>query len=305
MMEILKTLNEKKRFNIDFAKAIAEFERAFQKFPVKRILYNMIFRGKGLEFDSYRIFEPNDDTSMIDWKATLRANETLAKKYIEERDLSIYFLIDASNGTLFGSGEKLKAEYSAEIIAAIAHLIYSSGDNIGLVMFNDKPVKTLFPSNSKNQFMLFTKFLSDPGYYGGGFDLEKTIKEVLKFTKSAYTIFIIISDFINLKESDEKIIKLLGNRFETMAIMVRDPLDESIEKIPFQLSIQDPYSRRQMTLDPSITKREYKKSVAKQKESVRESFKKSRIDLLELSTEENFVPKTVKFLKERSRGSRI
>lgn len=304
-MEALKTLKEKKKFDINFAKAIAEFEKAFQKFPVKRILYNMIFRGKGLEFDSYRIFEPSDDTSMIDWKATLRANETLAKKYVEERDLSIYFLVDASNGMLFGSGEKLKAEYSMELAASIAHLIYSSGDNIGLVMFNEGPKKILYPSNSKNQFLLFTKFLSDSKYYGGGFNLEETIKEVLKFTKSDYTIFIIISDFINLKKEDEKIIKLLGSRFETIAIMIRDPMDDSLEKIPFQISIQDPYSKRQMTLDPDITKKEYEKSVAKQKEFVKEIFRKSKVDLLELSTRENFVSRTVSFLKERSRGGRI
>lgn len=304
-MEAPKSLNGKKRFDLNFAKVIAEFERAFQKFPVKRILYNMIFRGKGLEFDSYRVFEPSDDTSMIDWKATLRANETLAKKYIEERDLSIYFLVDVSNGMLFGSGEKLKAEYSAEIIASIAHLIYDSGDNIGLVMFNDGPVKTLYPSNSKNQFLLFTKFLSDPRYYGGGFNLEKTIKEVLKFTKSTYTIFIIISDFINLKNDDEKIVKLLGSRFETMAIMIRDPFDDSLDKIPFQISIQDPHSKRQMTLDPGITTKKYEKGVAKQKEFIREIFKKSKIDLLELNTREKFVPHIVKFLKERSRGGRI
>jgi uncharacterized protein (DUF58 family) len=304
-MEALKNLNERKKFDINFAGAIAEFERAFQKFPVKRILYNMIFRGKGLEFDSYRIFEPTDDTAMIDWKATLRANETLAKKYIEERDLSIYFLVDVSNGMLFGSGEKLKAEYSAEMVASIAHLIYSSGDNIGLVLFNDGPKKILYPSNSKNQFLLFTKFLSNPAYYGGGFNLERTIKEVLKFTRSAYTIFIIISDFINLKNEDEKIIKLLGSRFETMAIMIRDPMDESLEKVPFQISIQDPYSKRQMTLDPNITTKEYEKNVVKQKEFIREIFKKSKIDLLELNTKESFVSHTVSFLKKRSRGGRI
>ncbi|MFA5061258.1 MAG: DUF58 domain-containing protein [Candidatus Pacearchaeota archaeon] len=304
-MEALKNLNEKKKFDINFARAISEFEKAFQKFPVKRILYNMIFRGKGLEFDSYRTFEPSDDTSMIDWKATLRANETLAKKYIEERDLSIYFLVDVSNGMLFGSGEKLKAEYSAEIVASIAHLIYSSGDKIGLVMFNDGPKKILYPSNSKNQFLLFTKFLSDPKYYGGGFNLEKTIMEVLKFTKSAYTIFIVISDFINLKKEDETIIKILGSRFETMAIMIRDSLDESLDDLPFQISIQDPHSKRQMTLDPSITTKKYEESVAKQKELIRDIFKRSKTDLLELNIQEKFVPPTVKFLKGRSRGGRV
>ena len=84
---------KKGQFLIDFPLAITQFENAMQKFPVKKILYRSVFRGKGLEFDSYRLYSDGDDASLIDWKASLRANEMLSKQYIEERDLNVYFLV--------------------------------------------------------------------------------------------------------------------------------------------------------------------------------------------------------------------
>ena len=67
--------SKKGKFLINFPKVISEFENAMHKFPVKKILYKKIFRGKGLEFDSYRVFEPGEDATLIHWKASLRTNE--------------------------------------------------------------------------------------------------------------------------------------------------------------------------------------------------------------------------------------
>lgn len=297
--------SNKGKFSINFPKAISEFENAMHKFPVKKILYKIIFRGKGLEFDSYRIFGPEDDAVLIDWKASLRANEILAKKYIEERDLNIYFLVDISNSMLFGSGKQLKSEYAAEVIAALSHLIIGAGDKIGLVMFNDNIVKILHPANSKNQFALLTKFLSDPTLYGGGFEIDKAIEYVLQTVKTPYTIFIIVSDFIRTKKENMKNLRLIGSRFETLAIMIRDQLDENLPKTKYQFSIQDPYSGRQIILDPEIAAERYRKNVIRQKGLIKEMLKKSNIDLLELTTDKHFIIPVSNFLKKRAIGSRL
>ncbi len=299
------TTTHKGEFIINFPKAISEFENAMHKFPVKKILYRTIFRGKGLEFDSYRVFAPDDDAVLIDWKATLRANQILAKKYIEERDLNVYFLVDASNSMLFGSSEKLKAEYSAEFAAALGHLVVSSGDRIGLIMFSDTVVKVLHPSSGRNQFALFTKFLSDPSFYGGGFDLNGAIKYSLQIAKSPYTVFIVISDFIRTKKTDLRNLRLLGSKFETLAVIIRDELDENLPKTKYQFSIQDPYSGRQMILDPEIAAERYHKNVVRQKFMLKEMFKHSMIDSLELMTNKNFTIPISVFLKRRAKEGRV
>jgi len=295
----------KGKFLLNFPRAISEFESAMQKFPVKKILYKNIFKGKGLEFDSYRVFEQDDDASMIDWKASLRANQILARKYIEERELNVYFLVDVSSSMLFGSGNKLKSEYAAEFAASLSHLVLGAGDKIGLVMFSEDVVKILYPSRGKNQFALFTKFLSDESLYGGGFDLEKAIIHVLRTVKSAYTVFILISDFINIRGESAHKLKLMGMRFETLAVMVRDRLDEELPDVDYQLSVQDPYSGRQMILDPEIARERYRKNVVRRKNMIKSIMKDSRIDVLELNTSKNFVIPVSSFLRGRAMGTRV
>jgi len=297
--------SKKGKLLINFPRAIADFENAMHKFPVKKILYKSVFRGKGLEFESYRAYGVDDDASMIDWKASLRANELLAKQYIEERQLNVYFLVDVSNSMLFGSSNKLKAEYSAEFVASLSHLIVGAGDNIGLVMFSDKVVKILRPLASKNQFALFTKFLSDSSFYGKGFDLNKAIEYVLKTVKSSYTVFILVSDFINTKKDSLRSLRLMGSRFETFAIMIRDQLDENLPKTSYQFSVQDPYSGRQMILDPEIAAERYRKNVIRQKGLVKEMLKRSRIDLLELMSDKGFAMPLSNFLRDRAMGVRV
>ncbi len=301
---IPKNLKDKK-FVMDFSKVISEFKDSIQKFPVKKILYKTVFRGKGLEFDSYRNFGPDDDASLIDWRASLRANKLLARKYIEERNLDVYFLVDVSSSMLFGSQNKLKAEYAAEFIAALSHLVLGSGDRIGLVMFSDNIVKIIHPSSSKNQFSLFAKFLSDPSLYGGGFNLKKAVWDILRIVKSEYVVFVLVSDFINTRRSDERSLSLMGARFDTIAVMVRDQLDERLPDLNYQFVIQDPYSGRQMILDPDIAARRYRDIVIHQKAMLKNMFRKSHIDMFELSIDKSFVVPIASFLKNRATGGRV
>jgi uncharacterized protein (DUF58 family) len=297
--------SQKGKFLVNFPKVISEFENAMNKFPVKKILYKNVFKGKGLEFDSYRVFEPSDDASMIDWKASLRSNQILARKYIEERELNVYFLVDVSNGMLFGSGDKLKAEYAAEFAVALAHLVLGAGDRIGLLMFSDRVTKFLPPARTKNQFALFSKFISDTSLYGGGFDVDKAIRHALQTIRSPYSIFILISDFLHTGRGNLDAMKLMGTRFETMAVMVRDRLDEDLPYTNYQIAVQDPYTGRQMVLDPEIVRERYKENVLKHNMVLKDVFRKSRIDLLELVTDKNFVIPVSSFLRGRAVGSRV
>lgn len=294
-----------KELKMDFGRAVSEFKATMSNFPIKKTLYRVLFRGKGIEFDSYRKFDSNnEDYTMIDWKASLRANDLLARQYIEEKDLDIYFVIDASNSMLFGSGRQLKAEYVGEMVAAMSYVIAESGDNVGLIFFTDKIIQILRPGRGRNQFGLVTKFLSDTKIYGGDFDMRVVIDYILQTINSSYSVFVLFSDFIRTHKDCERHLRLLGARFETMAVMIRDPLDESLPDTPYQLIIQDPYSNEQMVIDSVLAAARYKSQVLKQKAVMRELFKNSGIDLLELNTSVSFVLPMVSFLRERAGGRR-
>jgi len=126
----------KRELNLDIAGSVAAFEKLIRKVLPRNIFYKVVY-GKGFEFDGYRDFAQDEDASNIDWKASRRAQKLLTRKYIEERDLKILFLIDVSDNMIFGSTEKLKCEYTAELVAALSHLILFSGDKVGFKFFNN------------------------------------------------------------------------------------------------------------------------------------------------------------------------
>ncbi len=294
-----------KVFKIDYANAIAGFANAMQKFPLKKILYRIIFRGKGLEFDSYRNFEQDDDASMIDWKASLRSGGgLLARKYIEERELNVYFLVDCSGSVMFGSGDKLKAEFNAEFIAALSHLVLESGDKVGLIMLNKEIVKFVSAARGKNQFHLIRSILDDVNLYGGEFDFKKGLDFALNAVKSPYTVFVIVSDFIGVKNDISQGMKFLGNKFETIAVMSRDPMDESLPTFNHQMAVVDPSTGKQLIIDPKSISEPFKRIVLKQKNAMKEIFRGANVDILELNTTESFFMPVSNFLRTRSKGGR-
>jgi len=287
-----------RKFLIDYAGSLSQFERLIKKFQIRRIFYKNI--SKGLEFDSYKNYNFDDDARDIDWRASLRANELLTKQYVEERDINIYFVVDVSNTMLFGSNKKLKTEYAAEIVLTLSHLMLETNDNIGLIMFSDRDIKFLSPSKGKKQFSAFLKNLSEIKYYGGNFDFEKMINSVLLKVKSPFSVIIFISDFIHLHSSCEKNLSMLSSKFETISIMVRDNLDESIDNLPQQMVIQHPFLQKQMIVDPEITAEKYREYTLKQKKFVKDLFLKTHIDFIEFHTDKPFTIPLVSFLKSRA-----
>ena len=137
------------------------------------------------------------------------------------------------------------------------------------------------------------------------FNLDNAITNALRTVKSPYTVFIIISDFINTKKESIDKLKLMSARFETIAVMVRDRMDEELPDSGYQLAVQDPYSGRQLLLDPHIAGERYKKNVIKRKNVVRTLMEDSGIDLVELVTDKGFVGPVSGFLKGRAKGARI
>lgn len=288
-----------RKLNVDIAEAITEFETYMKEFLVKKVLYRIIFRGKGLEFDSYRDFAPDDDAHDIDWKASTRTNKLLVKQYIEERDLKIMFIIDVSNNMLFGSTEKLKCEYAAELSAALAHLILDYGDRFGFVFFNDKIIKAVMPERGERQFDMLVDDLSNPLTYGGIVEIEKILDFLLDYLDKSINAVIIISDFIRMSENVQKTLSFFSNKFETMAIMIKDPLDKTLPDIKEEVIIEDTATGKQLIINPSIMKKIYEKNALEQEEMVKEIFEDADIDVLDLTTDKPFAPLLAEFLKER------
>lgn len=291
----------KQKLNVNIPKAISDFEDAAREFELKEKLYKIIFRGKGLDFDRYRDFAPDEDSSSIDWKASVRAGKLIAKQYIEERDLNIVFAIDVSENMLLGSGEKLKCEYATEVFAALAHMIITSNDRVGVLLFSDGMKDFFPPKGGTNQFFFLADVLSDPLTYGGICRFDKAVDFLLDYVSETVDAVIIISDFIRVREDLYNNLLLISSKFETMGIMVKDLLDKTFPDINKEVVIEDPYSGEQILINPKKVKGIYERNALERDMAIKSLFKRSNIDVLELLTNQHFALPLAGFLEQRAK----
>lgn len=263
--------------------------------------YRSVFKGRGLEFLDYRHYTPNDDASRIDWKASVRSKELLVREFADERNLNIFFLIDVGSSMIYSTTDKLKIEYAAELVATLSYTILQAGDSIGFVLFNDKVIKHEIPRTGFKQYYKLIKTLVDPSNYGGNFDLIEVLKFTIAILKE-FSIVIIISDFIGLKNDWEHYLKLAGKKYDLIGIMVRDPTDRVLPDYHGQVILGDVYSSRQIMVNVDKVGDSYTKYAEAREKEISNAFIKSGADFLQLVTNEPFVkPLTDMFSKRAKR----
>lgn len=289
-----------KKLNLDIGELISAFRYFLKSFEVRSKIYKVFFRGKSFEFDGFRNYTSEDDVLAIDWKASNRAGRLLSRQYREEEDKKIIFVMDVGENMVFGSSPKLKCECAASLVLALTDIVVnSSNDRAGLLLFNDGVKEFHIPKRGTGQFSMFLEILSNPSTYGGGSDISRAIDFILqRLDNSNYTI-VLVSDFIRFDKKTKHSIDLLANRYETIAFMVKDPLDKTLPDIKGEFIVENPFSGEQLLLEPRIAKRSYENHSRKQENFVKQVFKDNGIDLLEVSTDRPFVTDVVGFIKGR------
>jgi len=299
----MKEKQIRRKISVDLPSAMKKLKVIINLLMTTKFLetYVSIFRGKGLEFDSYRAYNPDDDASMIDWKASRRTKELLVRKYIEERKLEVFFLIDVSNSMVFGSTEKLKNEYVAELVVALANAVVTAGDKVGYACFNSEVTIKSPPLTGKKQFYSLAKALVNPNTYGGGFDLYNALKFPLRFLKPGGIIFV-ISDFIGMKDDSwTKPLKWLSVNFDVICLMIRDPRDKMLPRDAGQVLVADPYSHREVLIDSQLIREVYQSYVEKQEKEIARLTLESGVDLIPIYTDRPFVKPVVELFMLRKR----
>ncbi|MBI4154270.1 DUF58 domain-containing protein, partial [Candidatus Woesearchaeota archaeon] len=262
---------EERALNIDLHLIRRKVEALTKRIVQTHILgeYTSIFRGGGLEFDGYKEYTQDIDATKIDWKASIRSKKLLVKTYRDLRELQVYFLIDVSSSMVFGSAEKLKNEIAAEFALALAYIIQSAGDQIGLITFNDSVSKIIEPNKGIHQYYKIANHLLSPEVYGGKFSLGNAADFVVKRIKRKNTIIILISDFYgqpleNWKES----MKNMAVKFDTFCIIVRDKRDKELPEDIGLVMVEDPSTGKKVIIESRLLSKRYHEITKKQDETL-------------------------------------
>ena len=287
------------KLNVDIAGSISELQSMLKEFGLKIKIYKMFFRGKGLEFEGYRNFSPDDDAKDIDWKASSRAQKPLVKQYQEERDLKIMFVIDVGSNMVFGSTKKIKCEFVTELVAAFSMVMLHANDRIGFVLFSDTIKHFVDCKGGEKQFQIFVDQLSNGSNYGGTTNIDRALDFAINYFDRTISAVVLVSDFLKVTKETEKKLSLLSNKSETIIIRVRDPLDITLPKIDGEIVLENPATRQQVIINPHVAKRTYEEYASEQGKIVENMFKQSGADYLDLITDKSFAAPLAIFLKER------
>ncbi|HEV2844402.1 MAG TPA: DUF58 domain-containing protein, partial [Thermoanaerobaculia bacterium] len=186
--------------------------------------YHSVFKGLGMEFAEVRPYQPGDDVRTIDWNVTARMGAPFVKKYVEERDLTIFLVVDVSGSLSFGSRAILKRELAAEIAALLAFAAVRNQDRVGAALVSDRMELFLEPQRRRTHVLrLVREILDRPSQ--GGTDLERGLNSVLSTLKRRSVLFF-ISDFLG--SPCTRALKAAASRHDLILVEIVDPRDEEI-----------------------------------------------------------------------------
>jgi uncharacterized protein (DUF58 family) len=185
--------------------------------------YHSAFKGRGLEFSEVREYEPGDDVRDIDWNVTARRGHPYVKRYVEERELTVIFLVDASGSQNFGTRGRSKMRLAAELAAVLALAALKNGDKAGLMMFTDHVEHHLRPRKTRGHALRIVRDLLSFRPSGRGTNLTAALEELTRVQRKRAVVFV-ISDFLD--NGYDHALRLAARRHDVVAVGVRDPWEE-------------------------------------------------------------------------------
>ena len=262
--------------------------------------YRSLFYGSGVDFADLREYQPEDDIRYIDWNVSARMNTPYVRKYVEDREVIAWFLLDLSPSVDFGRLEHQKRSVLIDFVATLARLLTRHGNRVGAMMFGSKMQHTVPARGGRNQVLrLINDLLKQPQLPSSSItDLASLINGGLNAIKKRSLVFI-ISDFISAP-GWEKSLSLLGSRHEVVAIRLWDPREMELPDVG-AIIMEDAETGEQLYVDTHDKKfrQRFQEAAQKREAALAESFKRSGVDVLPLSTEEDLIRAIVRFAAAR------
>ena len=263
--------------------------------------YRSSFKGMGIEFEDVREYQHGDDVRSIDWNVTARTGKPHVKTFMEERELSLYFLIDISKSGEFGSGEHSKREVVTRIFALLAFAASHNHDNVGLILFANGVEQHIPPRKGKNHVMRMIDLMLSHQTQTTGTDIAGALHH-LNQVRSRRCVTFLFSDFFDSNYANA--LRDTAHAHDLSCIAISDPR-ESVLPAGGMIELCDSETGALRTIDcrdPKLRQRLNEKSLQRES-SLIDICHEAKADLLNISTEDDYLYQIIRFLKERNNRS--
>lgn len=261
-------------------------------------LYRSAFKGRGMEFEEVREYQPGDEIRSIDWNVTARMNHPFVKVFREERELTVMLLVDISASQKFGSDQKLKRQLVAEIAGVLAFTTLKNNDKLGLILFSDRVEKYIPPRTSQRHILRVIRELLVHETTEKGTNIAEALSYLGRVqTKSS--ICFLISDFISEDYSHQAL--LTSQHHDLISICVTDPYEIELPKIHL-MNVEDLENKQTAVIDTSNNLvREQQREAAEERISNNKKLMDNMgAGFIDIRTDKPYLPILRKFFQLRS-----
>jgi uncharacterized protein (DUF58 family) len=259
--------------------------------------YQSVFKGKGMEFEEVREYQPGDDVRSIDWNVTARMGHPYVKKFVEERELTVMFLLDLSPSCHFGTVHQFKTQLATEVCSLLSFSAIKNNDRIGLILFTDRVEKFIPPRKGVSHVLRVIREVICFKPEGRGTDIPGAL-EFLNRISTRRTVVFILSDFYapHLKTS----LSIANRRHDLVAITLMDPVEFNLPDIGL-VKLEDAESGKPYLIDTSDSqlRKEYHHRSVKKFEERNRLFNSTQVDHIDLRTDVPYLPILTKFFRMR------
>lgn len=260
--------------------------------------YHSAFKGLGMSFKEVRDYYPGDDPRFIDWNVSARMGHPYSKIFEEERELTVYLLIDISASSLFGTFRQSKKDLITEMCAVLAFSAITNNDKVGLIFFSDHVEKFVPAKKGRDHVLYMVREMFLFKSQSVKTDVLKAIRFLNNTTRHKSIVFI-LSDFADAGYKD--ILRVAAHRHDVVGIQVFDKRDDQLPQIGL-MQVRDLETGNQMLLDTNdpYTRFKYNQQFQNILEDAKNSFRKAGADLLQVSTGQDYVKLLQQFFIRRA-----
>ncbi|RMD80651.1 MAG: DUF58 domain-containing protein, partial [Lentisphaerae bacterium] len=259
--------------------------------------YRSCFKGAGVEFEDIRQYQYGDDVRAMDWNVTARTGQPYVRIFNEERELTVYFLIDVSTSMMFGSAHSSKRDVSAQLCTLLAYAAHHHHDRVGAILFSDIVEEYLGPGKSKKHMRHLISRILACKPQSQGTDLARAMAFFQQVRQRRSVVFL-FSDFPEADYWDA--LRETGRKHDLICVKICDPREKILPQGAL-VCLQDSESNDRITLDCySSAHREWIRSMAHDREIRLRTFcRETGADFLVISTQEDYLHQLISFLRWR------
>lgn len=261
--------------------------------------YHAVFKGRGMDFDEVRLYQPGDEIRFIDWNVSAKMEEIYVKRFVEERELTLFLMVDASASQLFGTKGRSKLEVAAEIAAMIAFSAIKNNDRIGLIIFTDEVELFVPPKKGRKHVLRVISQILDFQAKSRGTDISAALDFLSRVSKRTCVAFL-VSDFLD--GSYERSMRITARRHDLIPVVLTDPMEEELPNLGTTW-VRDPESSQILQVDTASAsfRRRYKERAQAAHELRDRLLRKMKLDTIQVQTDQSTLQPLVNYFRLRAK----